>query len=168
MLMKIPIFFAIVLSVNFFCMALPNAEKINSIQKVVQSLDQSKLFTNVEIASDPNFAGPAYSKKINSGYVIAFNHIILRNFSDSVTNLIGFHELGHIYLGHCDNYQFDSVDLNAEHELEADYFAAFMYKRFEKVDEGLLKFIELTAAQTQTNPAGNVRAQIFRSILDLH
>lgn len=96
--------------------------------------------------------------------VIEYNPTLLGRFPKTVTNLVFYHELGHIHLGHIMSLKI-YPERAEEFEFEADIFAATLYKRLEKTDDGLEDFFKFMDGQTKTKPSGPERAKIFRSIL---
>jgi hypothetical protein len=143
--------------------AMPSPERLQQIQAIADRLDPNHLFDGIQIDYNSELDGPAVSRKSENIYEITYNPDLLKEFPKSAGTLIGYHELGHILLGHSD--MDPKLKDRATVEFEADAFAAFLYRRLNLVDKDLLSFLDFTASQTQTTPPGNERADLFRKIL---
>lgn len=143
----------------------PSKARLQEIKMKVENMDQNSLFNQVEVVFDLNLPNPAAAFFLGPGeYKISINGAIFNTLTKSAQNFIGFHELGHIHLGHT---ELDPKNKNRyELELEADAFAAFLYKRYGKLDKDFDDFLLIIDSQKKTVPPGDVRAKAIRSIVD--
>ena len=142
----------------------PSEARIQEIGARANTLERESLFKSIEFTSDLTLPNPAAAFFLgNSQFRISINRSIFDTLSKEAQNLIGFHELGHIYLGHTE--MDPRLKNRYEIELEADVFAAFLYKRFGQKNREFENFINFIEKQKETTPPGNVRAKIFRKII---
>lgn len=138
-------------------------QRVSEIKMIVDQIDPSTMFKSVSFMHTLPLETPAASR--HSGekeFVIGINHKYFDLLSPAAQNLVIFHELGHIFLGHT---ELSEQDFDAhEVELEADYFSAFMFKRFEVTNQDFWNFINEISLQ-HTSPPGSKRAHIFTSII---
>lgn len=158
--------FLLTLFLDCLAFAAPSPARLQEIKVRVDSLNIATMFDKIQVRFDIDLEGVAASRAENDGtYTIAF---VPRNFNilkKSAQNFIGFHELGHIYLGH--TKLDDDTRMNPEIELEADAFAAFLYMRLAApVDQDIIDFIKDLTTQ-DTMPSGADRAAIIAPILNI-
>lgn len=150
------------ISVNAF--ADPTENRIQEIGIKANSLIYESLFNSIEFTFDLQLPNPAAAFFLGNGkYRVSINKSIFESLTKAAQNLIGFHELGHIYLGHTEMEP--TVKNRYELELEADVFASFLYRRFGQKNIELENFLILIEKTKETVPPGDVRAKIIRKII---
>lgn len=122
------------------------------------------MFNKIEVTFDLEEPSPAGAISLGDGtYRILVNKKIYDSLPKAAQDFISFHELGHIYLGHTD--MDPKLKNRYEVELEADVFAAFMYKKLGLSEKELENFILFIEEMTDTNPPGKLRAELIRKII---
>lgn len=160
--------FVMLISSNVFAknIRFVSPERWTEISIIANQFTRSSLVEGVTFKENESIPGPAWARRELAGPVIEFNPKIMATIPVSGQNIIFFHELAHIRLGHINKpYSKLSRDQKSEIEFEADIFAAYIFKKFEIVDESLLKFLDHMSGMTATVPSGLERAGIFREIL---
>lgn len=145
--------------------AAPTSERIQEIKMLANSLDQNSMFESIEFTFDLTKPNPAAASFLGNGkYRVSINKDIFYTLTLAAQDLIGFHEMGHIYLGHTE--MDPKLKNRYEVELEADAFAAFMYLRFGEQNKDFFDFINLIESQKETTPPGDVRAKLIKEIIN--
>ncbi len=143
--------------------AITTPERIQQIKIKADSLSLETLFNHVIVDHTLTYPAPAGAFFIGNGqYRISINDSIFNTVSVAGQLFIQYHELGHIYLGHTE--MDPAIKNHFEIELEADYFGAFLYRRFERANEEIRAFLDFIALRP-TNPPGELRASIIKSII---
>lgn len=115
--------------------------------------------------TDENFPGPAASMKFGAGfYMMKINPKIMNTISPAGQKIVYYHEVGHYFLGHLDRPYLNNKEYQRTIELEADLFAALIYKKREVVNEEVFKFIDFMRGRN-TWPMGAERAAVYESVL---
>ncbi len=113
---------------------------------------------------DENFPGPAAVKKFGARlYVLKTNPKIMNTISPVGQKIVYYHEVGHYYLGHLEVPYQDNKEYQRTIELEADLFAAIVFKKREVIDQEVLKFIDFMRNMNSW-PTGKERAAIYEEI----
>lgn len=156
--------FILVLFLTAGALADPSLKRVQEIKVMANGLARESMFNSIETSFDLELPNPAAALYLGNGkYKISINKNIFFKLSEAAQNFIGFHELGHIYLGHTEMEP--HLKNRFELELEADTFAAFLVLKFGKMDQELFDFISFIESMTNTTPPGNVRAKLIREIL---
>ncbi len=147
-----------------------SASRIAEIVAIADSYSREILLDGVVFKDRNDLPYPAASGRLGTGqFVIYINRILVKQFSESAIDLVVFHELGHIWLGHHALVK-QHPELAEEIELEADVFGARLYGRFEKVNSGLLSFLasfENDRQMATARPPGALRLRIYKRLLGI-
>lgn len=142
----------------------PSESRIQEISLKANGIVRESMFDSIETTFDLTLPNPAAAFFLGNGkYNISINKSIFYTLTSAAQNFIGFHELGHIYLGHTE--MDPSLKNRYELELEADTFAAFLYMKFGEKNQDFYDFINIIEAKKQTTPPGDVRAKLIRKIV---
>ncbi len=154
----------IILLISSVAFADPDKNRISEINSKVNNLNRESMFEFITVTYDLKLPNPAAAFFLGNGhYQIAINKNIFNTLTKVAQDFIGFHELGHIYLGHT---EMDPSKKNRyEVELEADTFAAFMYLKFGQKNQDIVDFIDLIETMKDTTPSGEIRAKVIRNII---